>query len=81
MAKRNQILPSIEVVEKKTWLTILDLEVYAGFADDVQRELRTKGTDHAVLPFSRIKGNIRYKKSDVDEFIEKHSTKRQNIAS
>ena len=73
MAKSRKILPQPETVEKKTWLTITDLEVYIGIAEDIQREWRTKGTPQGgTIPYSKIGGNIRYKRTEVDRYLDKH---------
>ena len=58
-----------KVYLEKIWITIPQLTEYLGFANRAtQQEWRESG----ALPYYRIGKNIVYKKSDVDEFIEKH---------
>lgn len=63
-----------KVMIEKIWLTISQLAEYLGFANRAtQQEWRESGE----LPYYRVGKNIVYKKSDIDEFIEKH--KQYNI--
>jgi excisionase family DNA binding protein len=58
-----------KVMVEKIWLTIPQLTEYLGFANRAtQQEWRESG----ALPYYRIGKNIVYKKSEVDEFVEKH---------
>lgn len=58
-----------KVIVEKIWLTIPQLTEYLGFANRAtQQEWRESG----ALPYYRIGKNIVYKKSEVDEFVEKH---------
>lgn len=58
-----------KVMVEKIWLTIPQLTEYLGFANRAtQQEWRESGE----LPYYRIGKNIVYKKSEVDEFVEKH---------
>ena len=58
-----------KVMVEKIWLTIPQLTEYLGIANRAtQQEWRESG----ALPYYRIGKNIVYKKSEVDEFVEKH---------
>lgn len=58
-----------KVMVEKIWLTIPQLTEYLGFANRAtQQEWRESG----ALPYYRIGKNIVYKKSEVDEFVEKY---------
>ena len=59
-------------ISDKTHLTEAEAVLYSGFSRRVLFEFRTKGSGKAKLPFSVIGGSIRYKKTDIDNFIEKH---------
>ena len=65
-------MTQIELIHKKTWLTEKEAVQYTGFGADVLRKLRTEGTQKGTLPYSRLGNNIRYKRSDIDNFIEDH---------
>lgn len=58
-----------KVFVEKIWLNCAQLTEYLGFGNRAtQQEWRESG----LLPYYRVGKNIVYKKSDVDEFIEKH---------
>lgn len=58
-----------KVMVEKIWLTIPQLTEYLGFANRAtQQEWRESG----ALPYYRIGKNIVYKKSEIDEFVERH---------
>ena len=57
------------VVIEKIWLTIPQLTEYLGFAN---RATQQEWRDAGLLPYYRIGKNIVYKKSEIDEFVERH---------
>lgn len=58
-----------KVMVEKIWLTIPQLTEYLGFANRAtQQEWRESG----ALPYYKIGKNIVYKKTEVDEFVERH---------
>ena len=58
-----------KVIIEKIWLTIPQLTEYLGFANRAtQQEWRESG----ALPYYKIGKNIVYKKTEVDEFVERH---------
>ena len=63
-----------KVTLEKIWLNSGQLTEYLGFGN---RATQQEWRDAGLLPYYRIGKNIVYKKSEVDEFIEKH--KQTNI--
>jgi len=56
---------------KKDWLTPNDLEVEYGFSKSTQAKMRmTKSKSN--MPFSKIGRYIRYKREDINQWLEEH---------
>jgi hypothetical protein len=56
---------------KKTWLSEKEAEMYTGLGYDVLLRLRTKGSKkEELLPYCRIDGTIRYKRTEIDNFFQ-----------
>jgi hypothetical protein len=63
------------MIEKKTWLSEKEAENYTGLGYDVLKKLRTEGTDKGILPYCRIGGTIRYRRTEIDKFFSQHTVK------
>jgi hypothetical protein len=66
---------NIGAICKKVWLSEKETENYTGLGYDVLKRLREKGTEKGKLPYCRIDGSIRYKRTEVDKFFENHTVK------
>lgn len=58
-----------KVLLEKIWLSSQQLTEYLGFGN---RATQQEWRDSGLLPYYKVGKNIVYKKSDVDDFIEKH---------
>ena len=57
----------------KTWLTEKEVSEYTGLHRHTIAKLRDKGTPQGIyLPASKLGRIYRYKREDVDEFLEQH---------
>ena len=64
------------MIEKKTWLSEKEAESYIGFGYDILLRFRTKGTEEGnLLPYCKIDGNIRYRRTEIDKFFSRHTVK------
>lgn len=55
------------------YLSEKDVKEFCGFGRDLLRDLRTKGSNKGhKLPFYVINGRIRYKRTELVQFIDKH---------
>lgn len=65
-----------KVLLEKIWLNSSQLTEYIGFGN---RATQQEWRDSGLLPYYRIGKNIVYKKSDVDDFMEKHKVMASSI--
>lgn len=63
----------INAIQIKTWLSDKEAEAYTGLNRHVLRDYRNNGTPKGTLPFCRVGRFIRYKRTDIDHFLEQHS--------
>ena len=58
---------------ERYWLSEMEAIDYTGFSRTKLVDLRLRGTETGgTLPFYQIGGTIRYKRSEIDKFMENH---------
>ena len=69
-----ELINTIEI-QSKVWLTAEEAAIYVGISRRQIDILRIKGTGVGTLPYCKIKGNIRIKRTDIDQFFMRHQVK------
>lgn len=59
---------------QKTWLTPDDMFLEFGFSKSSQAKMRMV-TNSSTIPFSKIGRYIRYKREDINQWLENHQVK------
>ena len=66
-------MSELELIQKKTWLSVKEAVIYTGLHRNTLTELRKNGTQKGTLPYCRIGKVIRYKRTEIDDFFKSHT--------
>ena len=65
----------VELIQKKTWLNTSEVAIYTGLSHTEIRRLRLDGTPKGTMPYYRIKNSVRFKRTEVEDFLSLHEVK------